>query len=518
MDSFYGGKQGISFIIKDRFNSIDDMNNHFQDLSYDKTWYGEYCIIDTPTKNNIENGMVFKRTASKKVSADSKDTQYAEYVGQIIGPAGGIPNIQLEDLNTLYTNFDTDAISVIGEQGDIYYQDINSQYTQTPTIPTGKTDYHDNLNIQTDLDNSETPLIYKSGKSYYENRVTPAFKYGFYTFQPKATSNSSNSIIPTATIGIGFEIPYVDFDIDSNITILDYDETATVTPTLHNAFYKTYHFNIPAGKPGRYISDLQKVTVTSGSEYYYLSQINNNVVSAAASPISNFTSKSIIVGSVYYYNNENSATFVQKETAVTPTPAQFYLWDVQEIENIDIVTDTTVTDTFGHMTVTYTNNQSTTYELPLLRELHIKHENENSPYILEGYWGTATGTASVTIGQVAPDRWGVWATDLTRTAKATYATNEFDQVVPTLGSAVGNLGVYSTTVSGITNVSFYLGVNSDSYQWKPLGEGAAFSSVNIDINNFVMKDSFNAVTFNEIPKPMDAMTIAAWSDSDAIWK
>jgi len=36
MDSFYGGKQGISFIIKERFKTIDEMNNTFSDPNYEK--------------------------------------------------------------------------------------------------------------------------------------------------------------------------------------------------------------------------------------------------------------------------------------------------------------------------------------------------------------------------------------------------------------------------------------------------------------------------------------------------
>ena len=36
MDSFYGGKQGISFIIKDKFVSTDEMETKFTTQDYEK--------------------------------------------------------------------------------------------------------------------------------------------------------------------------------------------------------------------------------------------------------------------------------------------------------------------------------------------------------------------------------------------------------------------------------------------------------------------------------------------------
>lgn len=60
--SFYGGKEGVSFLIKARFDSVNDMTLAFsQGGAYNEVGYGEFVIIDTPNKNDYENGTVYRR-------------------------------------------------------------------------------------------------------------------------------------------------------------------------------------------------------------------------------------------------------------------------------------------------------------------------------------------------------------------------------------------------------------------------------------------------------------------------
>ena len=62
MDSFYGGKQGVSFVLRTSFPSIDAMVRTFQQgPAYTDVWYGEYCLIDTPNKNLKDNGKIYRR-------------------------------------------------------------------------------------------------------------------------------------------------------------------------------------------------------------------------------------------------------------------------------------------------------------------------------------------------------------------------------------------------------------------------------------------------------------------------
>ena len=96
MDSFYGGKQGVSFVIKASFNSINEMIKNFKEK--DDVWFGEYCLIDTVNKNDKDNGKIFRRGV-----ATSTNSAYGggEYIGQIVGPSSGTPLFQFDTLDNV---------------------------------------------------------------------------------------------------------------------------------------------------------------------------------------------------------------------------------------------------------------------------------------------------------------------------------------------------------------------------------------------------------------------------------
>jgi hypothetical protein len=65
------------------------------------------AIIDSPNKLNKDNGKVYRRTLpiTTTLGNHDNDPNYAgpnaEYIGQIVGPAGGIPNVILTSLDNL---------------------------------------------------------------------------------------------------------------------------------------------------------------------------------------------------------------------------------------------------------------------------------------------------------------------------------------------------------------------------------------------------------------------------------
>lgn len=171
LESFYGGKQGISPVIKASFKYLTnetDSNNNYLDSAYkaaidkinndnnitDKTiaieavnketlsvqfsnpdyqdvWFGELAIIDTESKGNAHNGKIFRRVL-KTVSGQENfnaGTQ-AEYIGQIVGPPGQNPFIALDSLENIKTKIKNnkdliDGISFIKENNKIEYDKNN---------------------------------------------------------------------------------------------------------------------------------------------------------------------------------------------------------------------------------------------------------------------------------------------------------------------------------------------------------------------------------------------------------
>ena len=109
MNSFYGGKQGGSFIIAKTYSTIAEMLESFGKNNPDcPVNFDEYVLINTVNKNNPENGQIFRRGYNYNGTAKittyqrtyGKENPYetievdscgAEYIGTIVGPAGRAP-------------------------------------------------------------------------------------------------------------------------------------------------------------------------------------------------------------------------------------------------------------------------------------------------------------------------------------------------------------------------------------------------------------------------------------------
>lgn len=175
MESFYGGKQGASVVIKARFKYItsdkdaqdkyidpyyqvaynnilettdpesverttalaqlskETMTDCLKDINYKDVWYHEYCIIDHPNKNNKNNGKLYRRTL-KKSDDEVAVGGVAEYIGQIVGPAGsapqladvtGVDNLKQNMQNAINHLQTDDILSYQDEQGNVVIFDPN---------------------------------------------------------------------------------------------------------------------------------------------------------------------------------------------------------------------------------------------------------------------------------------------------------------------------------------------------------------------------------------------------------
>lgn len=144
MSSFYGGKQGRTYNIVKRYDSVRQMVQAFANGgAYTEVNYGQYVLIDTILNNNhksdLENGLLFRRGfdyndpystiyVPKKEDKDSQGNYIykdvngnldkekwqsawmtyvthvgagAIYVGQIVGPQGESPQITPIDWNSI---------------------------------------------------------------------------------------------------------------------------------------------------------------------------------------------------------------------------------------------------------------------------------------------------------------------------------------------------------------------------------------------------------------------------------
>ena len=346
MDSFYGGKQGISFVIKARFSSIAEMEENFRDANYKAVWYGEYCIIDTKNKNDKDNGMVFRRTLN--TAGDTGDG-CAEYIGQIVGPAGGTPNIELGSLDNTLNSFNdlkpTPPETDPAENTAIYYNNGSeyiSNFSSTPATFTSAT---------------ASSIQYKSGKDYYNTvtptlSVTPALRYTWYNFR---AANSDDSGFAPAEIVIGFEIPYQYNEIEA-VYGLDFNSSPTINVTSPNDFYNKYTLGIPRGIPGAYVTNIRKVQQVEPEIYSDFNQLIYSYNSAD--------------NTISYTTNENYHNFGDYTGAfwacdfvypigtkdsngqpVLSSPIPIFIGTVREVQDIDLSDD-------GNLIISY--NDGTT--------------------------------------------------------------------------------------------------------------------------------------------------------------
>lgn len=535
MDSFYGGKQGISFIIKDKFVSTDEMETKFTTQDYEKVWYGEYCIIDTINKNDPDNGKIFRRTGNHspiKENGKEIETNHSEYIGQVVGPAGGVPNIELKNLSELDSDFHSLDIS---HNSMVYYpttiNDAKTYAHETSSITTASVTPTGTIRRTAD-DNS---VIYKSGKDYFYDKnedgtyntssiinQTPAFKYGFYTFQG-TTKDSTTGEFPIATIGLGFEVPYVDFDIQVNPTPAHYTGEVSIETKNHNNFYNSYILTVPQGAPGSFIGNIHQENVTSTSNplYYDLTKdvdfINHTWLTKTppiTGPTTAPSSTSVLVGNYYYYDSNNGITAIMDLTN-TSTPAKFLIANNHDIASVTISTTpkpevtiaTTASDgikvgdeifnasrNFGLMTVNYKDGK-TPYEtnLPLLAGLKVV--KENNQFKLKAFYQKSGGgnLAPIDIGQTGPEYWGVYGEKLSQT--------DLDNNVAPTGE--GNLGFISEN----DVVTFYYWDETDN-QWEEIGTTGDIQTISIAIldkdldeenNPFDIQDRHNPIVFKGEP-------------------
>lgn len=161
LESFYGGKQGISPVIKASFeyltNEKDSNDNYldsaygaavnnadastiaaidaktlsvqFSNPNYQDVWFGELAIIDTTNKFNPNNGKIYRRVlkTTQKDDENFYAGQSAEYIGQIVGPAGGIPRMNFTSIDGVRGQINNSSNTIISFPSSQTDMDTNKQ-------------------------------------------------------------------------------------------------------------------------------------------------------------------------------------------------------------------------------------------------------------------------------------------------------------------------------------------------------------------------------------------------------
>ena len=308
--SFYGGRRGSSFVIVKSFPSVAEMVAAFsQGGAYKTVGYDEYVIIDTIDKNDIDNGKIYRRGYDF-----NNEVGGAIYIGQIVGPDGAAPQVEMKTYKEVEDLYDTHG-PVDPATGD-EYRKTEGEYAPSENLVPGE--------------------WIEDG----EEKFNDAIKWVACSIRDEH-SNSS-------TVHVGFIIPYMVVDYTAK-SVDPYFHRTDETDKFENdrlvyrednkqhPYYEKWHLDIPKGIKGDTIKNLRVTTVAECNEQHpgWLQQyagMNDDEITEAIKK-----ERKIMVYDYYHFDKEAEGE-----------PVSIYLGDYNEITNINLADNGTLTIDYSH--------------------------------------------------------------------------------------------------------------------------------------------------------------------------
>ena len=274
MYSFYGGRPGNPFVIVKAFSSQAQMKAAFaQGPNYTEVHYDEYVLINTPNKNDLTNGNIYRRG----YDFNNAETHGAEYIGCIAGPSGEAPQLSLATL---------DQVNALNDGTDRFSQ-----------------------GVLTLTNNSLVPG--KNGNSYNDGIQWAAYSV-----------KDPNGVESTAYIGFKFPYTVIDFSVAAVAPYENgvYTDTSDIerTDSGTHPFYEKWNIKIPKGIKGDSIKNIQVLTIN---------EQNQNIIKTMDEGIySGQLGQQILVYKIYKYDIYQN-----------PQPEYYYyLGDYNMIQSVSI--------------------------------------------------------------------------------------------------------------------------------------------------------------------------------------
>lgn len=302
-NSFYGGRRGASFIIVKSFKCIrkPDTDNWFwkkvirQDLnlaedaeltieqidewvldncmvqafelggSYKIVNYDEYVIIDTPNKNDKDNGKIYRR--GYNYANDPNNLAGAEYIGQIVGPSGMAPQVEMKTIDEvtdvlvkdgLIATEDTETVmrgknefTKVNDKGEeeAYYRTTGGTYEPNTNLLPGK--YWDKDGNECFNDEIEWLLCSVRDQDSHETTVHLGFKIPYMV-----TEYTAKTVSPYYHRTDLEETGEATEEFDNDRLVVRTDDPADLHP-----YFQRWHISIPKGIKGDAFKRLRVTTV-----------------------------------------------------------------------------------------------------------------------------------------------------------------------------------------------------------------------------------------------------------------
>lgn len=308
--SFYGGRRGASFIIVKSFPSVADMVAAFsQGGAYKTVGYDEYVLIDTEDKNDIDNGKIYRRGYEY-----NNETGGAIYIGQIVGPDGAAPQVEMKTYKEVEDIYDARG-PIDPETGD-EYRKTSGEYAPKENLVQGS--------------------WVEDGERKYNDSI----KWVACSIRD-AHSNSS-------TVHVGFIIPYMVVDYTAK-SVDPYFHRSNETDKFDNErlvyreddgqhpYYESWHLDIPKGIKGDTLKNLRVTTVAECNEEHpgwlqqYAGMDDDQITEAIKKE------RKIFVYDYYHYDKDGEGE-----------PVSIYLGDYNSITDVRLDDNGTLTIDYSH--------------------------------------------------------------------------------------------------------------------------------------------------------------------------
>lgn len=351
IDSFYGGHEGVSFILRNSFESYEAMVNAFkQGSNYTDVWFEEYCIIDTVNKNDPDNGKIYKRGLDYQSTSGG-----AIYLGQIVGPSSGTPWFQMTTIpkvvektkEALESNSYRRYPTGVDGSGNIITNWTYDSTTNHWSDSGG--DIKQDFSFSTKNDTSLVP-----GKKD-DGTFNDEIKWTWCNIRKDDADKDSYYYV-------GFQIPYMvtdyaihqtsPYDAAGNI-LTDATDIRRVDDKTH-PFYEKWDLGLPKGIKGDTLRNLRVITPTTTNK--------SNIYRSSAITVNDTTGETSIGAAGYDGIDDDIAhgrqivvfDFYAFDKRRNPSPIMIYLGDFNIIKNITIADD-------GTLTVSYTHNDNSVF-------------------------------------------------------------------------------------------------------------------------------------------------------------
>lgn len=351
MDSLYGGHEGVSFVIKASFNSVDEMKQKFsQGGNFTEVWYSEYCLISTKNKNNPDNGKVFKRG----LDYQNPQTAGSIFVGQIVGPSSGTPFFQVDTIDNVT------SMSMKALEENTYRRYPISQNADGTVITNWKQDDNGNWH-------DAGGTLKKDFKFNIQNR----------TLVPGKDGTSFNDDIEYTWVNIrkddedadswfyvGMKFPYTVIDYKAH-AVSQYDAAGNIRKDADmtsisriddktHPFWEYWDMGIPKGLKGDTLRNLKVIEMEE--------KLRNKVYATEHITVDSTTGLATVGQSGYPNMEDDIAKHRQivvyelyiYDKQINPDPILIYLGD------FNIIKDITLNDK-GTLTVSYTHKDNTVF-------------------------------------------------------------------------------------------------------------------------------------------------------------